>query len=80
MDGVGDSAVDQVTTPPDKLSILLADDMAAVNRLIRARMASEHAPRIPEVTSHLVEAGGKRLRPLLTLAAARMLEIGRAHV
>ena len=35
-------------------------------------MASEHAPRIPEVTAHLVGAGGKRLRPLLTLAAARM--------
>jgi octaprenyl-diphosphate synthase len=35
-------------------------------------MASEHAPRIPEVTAHLVEAGGKRLRPLLTLAAARL--------
>ena len=44
----------------------------AVNVLIRERMASEHAPRIPEVTAHLVEAGGKRLRPMLTLAAARM--------
>jgi octaprenyl-diphosphate synthase len=39
-------------------------------------MASRHAPRIPEVTAHLVEAGGKRLRPLLTLAAARMLGYG----
>jgi octaprenyl-diphosphate synthase len=46
--------------------------MARVNALIRDRMASEHAPRIPEVTAHLVEAGGKRLRPLLTLAAARL--------
>ncbi|TMV84193.1 polyprenyl synthetase family protein, partial [Thioclava sp. BHET1] len=36
------------------------------------RMASKHAPRIPEVTAHLVEAGGKRLRPMLTLAAARL--------
>jgi octaprenyl-diphosphate synthase len=81
MDGVGDSAVDTITTPPDKLSVLLAEDMAAVNRLIRQRMASEHAPRIPEVTSHLVEAGGKRLRPLLTLAAARMLGYqGQDHV
>jgi octaprenyl-diphosphate synthase len=73
MDGVGESAAETITTPQDKLSALLADDMAAVNRLIRERMASEHAPRIPEVTAHLVEAGGKRLRPLLTLAAARML-------
>ncbi|PIE12950.1 MAG: farnesyltranstransferase [Rhodobacterales bacterium] len=46
--------------------------MDAVNGLIRERMASEHAPRIPEVTAHLVEAGGKRLRPMLTLAAADM--------
>ena len=46
--------------------------MAAVDQLIRARMASEHAPRIPAVTAHLVEAGGKRLRPMLTLAAARL--------
>jgi octaprenyl-diphosphate synthase len=73
MDGAGDKAVKQSVTPQDALSAMLADDMAAVNRLIRERMASEHAPRIPEVTAHLVEAGGKRLRPLLTLAAARML-------
>ncbi len=46
--------------------------MAQVNDLIRTRMASKHAPRIPEVTAHLVEAGGKRLRPLLTLAAAKL--------
>jgi len=58
--------------PHEKLAAVLADDMSAVNDLIQARMASEHAPRIPEVTKHLVEAGGKRLRPLLTLAAARM--------
>ena len=53
--------------------------MAQVNALIRARMASEHAPRIPEVTAHLVEAGGKRLRPLLTLAAARLCGYGGEH-
>jgi len=60
------------TKPHDRLAAVLADDMASVNTLIRTRMASEHAPRIPEVTAHLVEAGGKRLRPMLTLAAARM--------
>ena len=62
-----------VQKPIDRLSAFLARDMEAVNTLIRQRMASEHAPRIPEVTAHLVEAGGKRLRPMLTLAAARML-------
>lgn len=58
--------------PQERLSAWLARDMDAVNQLIRDRMASEHAPRIPEVTAHLIEAGGKRLRPMLTLAAARM--------
>jgi octaprenyl-diphosphate synthase len=62
--------------PQDRLAEWLAEDMTAVNRLIRDRMASENAPRIPEVTAHLIDAGGKRLRPLLTLAAARMLGYG----
>jgi octaprenyl-diphosphate synthase len=62
----------QAETPVERLQAALVEDMAAVNALIRERMASEHAPRIPEVTAHLVEAGGKRLRPLLTLATARL--------
>ncbi|SLN68076.1 Octaprenyl-diphosphate synthase [Pseudoruegeria aquimaris] len=65
-------ALDSSTKPHERLSAYLADDLNAVNRLITERMASEHAPRIPEVTRHLVEAGGKRLRPMLTLAAARL--------
>ena len=58
--------------PHDAMAAYLADDLDAVNVLIQQRMASEHAPRIPEVTAHLVEAGGKRLRPMLTLAAAHL--------
>ncbi|MGA0826312.1 MAG: polyprenyl synthetase family protein [Gemmobacter sp.] len=58
--------------PQERLAEALASDMDAVNVLIRERMASEHAPRIPEVTAHLVEAGGKRLRPMLTLASATL--------
>ncbi len=61
-----------ITKPHDRMAKLLAPRMEAVNALIRRRMASDHAPRIPEVTAHLVEAGGKRLRPMLTLAAARI--------
>ena len=60
------------TKPHDRLAAALGADLEAVNVMIRARMASEHAPRIPQVTAHLVEAGGKRLRPMLTLAAARL--------
>jgi octaprenyl-diphosphate synthase len=86
MDGAVDAGVDarvdarvdgvKAKPPQDRLADWLAEDMAQVNALIRERMASRHAPRIPEVTAHLVEAGGKRLRPLLTLAAARMLGYG----
>ncbi len=65
--------------PDDALREALTADMEAVNAVIRTRMASEHAPRIPEVTAHLVEAGGKRLRPLLTLAAARICGYGGRH-
>jgi len=68
--------VDSAVKPHEILSHHLADDMEAVNALIRERMASRHAPRIPEVTRHLVEAGGKRLRPLLTLASARLCGYG----
>ena len=60
------------TKPHERMASALSDEMDAVNALIRERMASEHAPRIPEVTAHLVDAGGKRLRPMLTLAAAKM--------
>ncbi|MGB1234552.1 MAG: polyprenyl synthetase family protein [Planktomarina sp.] len=60
------------TKPHERMAAALADELDAVNELIRTRMASDHAPRIPEVTAHLVEAGGKRLRPMLTLAAAKL--------
>ncbi|MEL6765560.1 MAG: polyprenyl synthetase family protein [Pseudomonadota bacterium] len=64
-----------------RLTALVADDLDAVSVLIRERMNSEHAPRIPEISAHLIEAGGKRLRPILTLAAAGLCGYqGRDHV
>ncbi|MBL4626628.1 MAG: polyprenyl synthetase family protein [Roseicyclus sp.] len=70
-----------IAKPHDRLRELLADDLGQVNALIQSRMASEHAPRIPEVTAHLVEAGGKRIRPMLTLACARLCGyVGDDHV
>lgn len=61
---------ENVTKPHEELAQALASEMEAVGAEIKRRMASEHAPRIPEVTAHLIEAGGKRLRPMLTLASA----------
>ena len=55
----------------DTLSELIADDLKAVNKLIVQRMASP-VEMIPELAGHIIAAGGKRMRPMLTLAAARM--------
>lgn len=65
-------ASNTLVKPHEALATLLAPEMETVGAVIRARMSSAHAPRIPEVTAHLIEAGGKRLRPMLTLAAARL--------
>jgi octaprenyl-diphosphate synthase len=50
---------------------LVGRDLEACNRTIVARMDSPVA-LIPQLAAHIVAAGGKRLRPLLTLAAARL--------
>ena len=55
----------------DPLLALCADDMVRIDREILARMRSPVA-MIPELANHLIGAGGKRLRPLLTVAAARL--------
>ena len=56
----------------DRLKALLAPEMARMDALIAERMRSEHTALIPQVAAHLIGAGGKRLRPLLTLAAAKL--------
>ena len=55
----------------EPLSALVADDLLAVNKLIVQRMDSP-VSLIPQLAGHIVAAGGKRLRPMLTLASARM--------
>jgi octaprenyl-diphosphate synthase len=63
-----------------QLGGLLADDMRRCNQTIIERMQSPVA-LIPELAAHIVAAGGKRLRPLLTLAAARLCGYeGERHV
>ena len=54
-----------------RLAELVGQDLQACNRTIVARMDSPVA-LIPQLAAHIVAAGGKRLRPLLTLASARM--------
>ncbi|VAV98471.1 Decaprenyl diphosphate synthase [hydrothermal vent metagenome] len=51
---------------------LVASDMNQVNSVILDRMQSD-IPLIPELAGHLISGGGKRMRPMLTLAAAKIL-------
>ena len=64
----------------DRLFALVAEDMGRVNTTILSRTGSQVA-MIPEVANHLISSGGKRLRPILTLAMAGLAGYrGNGHV
>ncbi|GAG08441.1 unnamed protein product, partial [marine sediment metagenome] len=64
----------------DKVNALVAADLGRVNQLILKRMDS-HVALIPQLAGHIIAAGGKRLRPTLTLASARLCGYkGERHV
>jgi octaprenyl-diphosphate synthase len=65
------AAVARPTGSVDGLVELAAPDMRGVNAIISARMQSPVSV-IPALADHLINAGGKRLRPLLTVASARL--------
>ena len=52
---------------------LVSAGMNQVNQVILERMQSE-VPLIPELAGHLIAGGGKRMRPMLTLACAKLLD------
>ncbi len=59
---------------------LVSEDMEGINRLILDKAVSD-VEMIPELAHHLIDSGGKRLRPMLTIAAAKMAGYqGREHV
>ena len=57
----------------DSIINLVAAEMNHVNAVILERMQSQ-IPLIPELAGHLIAGGGKRMRPMLTLASARLLD------
>ena len=64
----------------DRLSELVAGDMDRVNTTILSRTGSQVA-MIPEIANHLISSNNKRLRPMLTLAMARLVGYaGTGHV
>lgn len=58
-------------SPLDQLQDMLAGDMARVNDIIMTRMHSD-VPLIPQLAGYLISSGGKRIRPLMTLASAAL--------
>lgn len=71
------SAIEQenkpAVNPLERLSALLSKDMEQVNALILENMQSE-IPLIPKLAGYLIASGGKRIRPLLTLACTRAFD------
>jgi octaprenyl-diphosphate synthase len=67
-------------SPVETLAALVENDLNAVDSVLHRRMTSE-VGLIPQLSAHLVDSGGKRLRPLITLAAARLYGYsGEAHL
>ena len=65
----------------DDLQLYFAQDMQAVDKLINSYITSNATPVISELSNHLINAGGKRLRPLLTLAASDLCNYsGASHI
>jgi octaprenyl-diphosphate synthase len=65
---------EELRDPAESLKPLLelvAEDMQAVNRIILDKAVSD-VELIPELAHHLIASGGKRLRPMLTIAAAKL--------
>ena len=60
----------------DRLLALSGEAMERVNRIILSRTGSD-VEMIPEVATHLIDSGGKRLRPILTILSAEMFGYGR---
>ena len=65
------SSKDKTISPAERLWAMAAEPMAAVDAIILDRMQSP-VGLIPNLAQHLVGAGGKRLRPLLTVSCAQL--------
>lgn len=60
------------TNPYNALKNIVSDDMALVDEII-LKLADSHIELIPEIVNHLTQSGGKRIRPILTLACGELI-------
>ncbi|MCS2610425.1 octaprenyl diphosphate synthase [Halomonas dongshanensis] len=66
------SSTQPASSPSSPLHAVVADDFDAVNQTIVAQLASK-VPLVETISQYIIASGGKRLRPLLVLLAARSL-------
>ncbi len=76
-------ALEGARSPAENLKSLMdlvADGMEGINRIILDKAVSE-VELIPQLAHHLIDSGGKRLRPMLTLAASKLCDYpGKGHI
>ena len=66
--------------PIQKLLSLIENDFVRVNNLINEQVISQF-DSIPDVSNHIIELGGKRLRPILTLTTSKICQYkGDMHI
>src|SRR6476659_902370 len=74
---------DEARDPSESLKPLLdlvSEDMEAINRIILDKALSD-VELIPELAHHLIDSGGKRLRPMLAIASAKLAGYqGNGHI
>ncbi len=63
-----------MTTSISKLSDLLSEKIRNTNQVIEENLISKETPIIGDIASHLINSGGKRIRPLLTLAVSELFD------
>lgn len=66
------TAPTQLRTPDTPIHAVVTNDFDAVNRTIQTQLASR-IPLVEAIGQYIVDSGGKRMRPLLVLLAARSL-------
>jgi octaprenyl-diphosphate synthase len=78
--GVKTATIENELSPLELLKNSVADDLGAVNELI-GELVKNKLHLITNISDHTFSAGGKRLRPLLTLACAQLVDYkGQAHI
>lgn len=68
-------------SPLDRIREIVSDELGLVDQII-FELIQNKASLIPDISNHTITSGGKRLRPILTLACAKMCgyDRGRAHI